>query len=70
MIYCDRCHQTKHDAEIDIAFAISRGCYDVTAGYWSRFARVDRSTRTLEKVICDSCMFDDPLYVQEYGLHR
>jgi hypothetical protein len=60
-VTCDRC-----GAEIDGLrgqFATA-GFYD-TAGqsWWSRFARPG------ENVVCDDCMWADPGYRAEYGVH-
>ncbi len=61
-IRCDRCHEFR---EGFIELGVTVGCYDVTEGsYWSCFARGD------ERVICESCIREEPLYVELYGTHR
>lgn len=64
MITCDRCKLDKADAEINRGLMVSSGCYDLSGPPW------DRNRRNGELVICDDCMFDDPLYVQLYGARR
>lgn len=59
-ITCDRCGCTIKDAAIDKQNNITSGYYDVSDGYWGRFARWDEYT------ICDKCMHSDPKYKEVY----
>lgn len=63
LIVCDRCHKPQPDAFVEEF--VTGGVYDVRSSYWSQFRR-----HAEEEIICDACMWDDPLYVELYGSRR
>lgn len=60
-IHCDRCHEFKEGC---VDQKVTNGCYDVTEGFWSNFARPG------ERLICDDCMHSDPVYIDAMGPKR
>jgi hypothetical protein len=60
-IICDRCKKLKHDC-IETPTATG-GFYNVTEGSWAKYNRGG------EWRVCDACMWADPNYIAEYGLH-
>lgn len=61
MIYhCDRCRKK---FEGDEGPGFTAGFYYVNEGYWSKYAR------PFETVLCDECMWNDPGYTADYGMH-
>lgn len=60
-VECSRCH-AKIEV-FDVGPGVTAGYYDTT-GYWGRFAN------PTESIICDSCMWHDPRYIQAYGRHN
>jgi hypothetical protein len=57
-VKCDRC---KQEVEGTVDKVVTAGYYDVSEGYWRKFARQD------ERVVCDNCMYADPRYQETYG---
>lgn len=55
---CDRCKEPIPDFEPPVD-GMTAGYYDVTGGYWARFANDG------ESVLCDRCMWSDPAYLAE-----
>jgi hypothetical protein len=59
MLYrCDRCKRLIEGVEGD---GLTCGLYDVSSGYWAKFAR------SYETTVCDECMWADPDYIKIYG---
>lgn len=56
---CSRCQTALPSYEQDAP--CTAGYYVVTDGYWSRFANPG------ELLLCDTCMWSDPLYRAERG---
>lgn len=61
-VKCDRCGKSIDGLRGEYATA---GFYDVCGqSWWSRYANAG------ETVVCDACMFADPLYRADYGIHE
>ncbi len=61
-ITCDRCGRVVHGLEDKTSLGtFTAGFYDVTAGYWSAFARWE------EEKVCDDCMQSCPKYKKLYN---
>ncbi len=65
-ITCDRCNSIVEGTIDDIPVSGEKvkctgGFYDVTEGYWNKFANEG------EKRVCDSCMHSDLRYIKNYG---
>lgn len=65
-IVCDRCKKTIDGIIADVPATgipnrYTGGFYDLTGGYWGKFARPG------EKNICDECMHGDPEYKKLYN---
>lgn len=64
-IVCDRCEKTVNGIVIEASAGIPKvtgGFYDVTGTGWNEFAREG------EQMVCDSCMWCDPKYVERYSV--
>lgn len=66
-VTCSRCGKTVEGAEFPAhheELGMTSGFYRVIEGnYWHKFARPG------ETILCDDCMWKDPLYIAEYGEH-
>jgi hypothetical protein len=58
LVHCDRC---KKSVEGDWGEGFTSGFYEVSSGYWSKYAR------PFETTVCDCCMWCDPQYIADYG---
>jgi len=58
LIHCDRCRNKVEGGEDEW---FTSGFYYVHRGSWRKYAR------PYETVVCDECMFADPLYIADYG---
>jgi hypothetical protein len=61
-IGCERCGEAQPDAFV--GEDVSAGVYVVGGySYWAKYARPH------EDIVCDSCMWADPLFQADYGVH-
>jgi hypothetical protein len=58
LVHCDRC---KKSVEGDWSDRFTCGFYDVSGGYWAKYAR------PYETLVCDCCMWCSPEYIADYG---
>lgn len=58
LVHCDRC---KKAVEGDWSERFTSGFYDVSSGYWAKYAR------PYETVVCDQCMWCDARFIADYG---
>jgi hypothetical protein len=58
LVHCDRC---KKNVEGDWSDRFTCGFYDVSEGYWAKYAR------PYETLVCDCCMWCSPEYIADYG---
>lgn len=60
-VICDRCGASIDGMRGEFATA---GFYDTTGqSWWSKYAKPG------ERVVCDTCMWSDPRYRADYGVH-
>lgn len=59
-VKCDRCGRLVDGLRGEYATA---GFYDTGEGWWGRYAKAN------ENVVCDACMWADPQYRADYGIH-
>lgn len=60
-VQCDRCGMMVDGYADDHATA---GFYQVREGsLWARYARLG------EQYLCDTCVYEDPRYIRDYGAH-
>lgn len=57
---CDRCHRKVEGNEGD-GFTSGFYCVD---GCWAKYGR------PYETIVCDECMWADPLYIADYGIMK
>lgn len=60
-VKCDRCSAEieGHDEP-----SFTSGFYRIEKGRWEKYANLG------EKIVCDDCMWKNPKYIADYGLHR
>ena len=61
LYHCDRCKKKFEGDDHTGTSGFTCGYYDVSGGYWARFAR------PYETVVCDECMQCSPEYIKVYG---
>jgi len=65
LLQCSRCNGAIKGYQHNIGGQVATaGFYMVDQGYWSKFALPG------EIIICDRCMWADPQYIAEQGIHN
>lgn len=59
IVECSRCKQLVEGIKTKNA---TGGFYEVSSGVWHKYSNKE------ETILCDSCMWHDPRYIEIYGI--